>query len=178
MKIDNRYSRGVSIVEALIAAVIVAVGFISVYTMATRATGNIYTAGLRDNDTLATAIIFDDIAVDPFTADDPTYHDDMTASNYNNHDFTGACNSSASNIPVKKKERQFKRWCNSMNSTKGGMGQAGNGSSGTDERKMIVREITITANGYEQKYKVIGLNIKHYSKNRNQQKYYRKVIHD
>jgi Tfp pilus assembly protein PilV len=177
MKIENKYSRGVSIVEALIAAVIVAVGFISVYTMATRATGNIYSAGLRDNDTLTTAIIFDDLSVDPFTKEDPTYHEAISATDYNNLDLTAACNSSA-NVPVKKKERQFKRWCNTMNSTKGGMGQASSGSLGTDERKMVVREVTITANGYQQKYKIIGLNIKHYSKNRNQKKYYRKVIHE
>ena len=60
------------------------------------------------------------------------------------------------------------------------MGEIGDpdAAGNTDQRKMFVRNVTITSNGYIQKYKVIGLHIKHYSRNRNQQKYTRKILHE
>jgi hypothetical protein len=61
---------------------------------------------------------------------------------------------------------------------KGGMGSPGASGSSSDQRKMYVRNVTLTSNGYIQKYKVIGLRIEHYSRNRNQKKYYRKTLHE
>ena len=62
----NRHCRGVSIIEALIAAVIVGIGFVSVYTMTTVSTRMIHKATQRDNDTLSLSMIMDDLAIDRF----------------------------------------------------------------------------------------------------------------
>ena len=70
------------------------------------------------------------------------------------------------------------RGCNFLRHKKGGMGSVGSKGSNTDQRKMYVRDITITSNGYSQTYKVMGLRIKHYSFNRNQKKHYMKVLHE
>ena len=58
------------------------------------------------------------------------------------------------------------------------MGDVGSKGGKSDLRKMFVRDVTITANGYQQKYKVIGLRIEHYSRNREQKKFYRKILHE
>lgn len=174
----NIYCRGVSIVEALIAAVIVAIGFISVYTMTTTSTRMIYKSSQRDNDTLSTSMIMDDLALDRFAVADAAYYDSISSAKYNNLDLLGTCNTDPSNVPTKKKERQFKRWCNFLNIKKGGMGTPGTSGSKSDQRRMHVRDVIITSNGYVQKYRVIGLRIEHYSRNRNQQKYSRKILHE
>jgi Tfp pilus assembly protein PilV len=174
----NICSRGVSIIEALLAAVVVGIGFVSVYTMATTATRMIYNSSQRDNDTLSISMIMDDLAIDRFALADSAYHDSISSSQYNNLNLTGTCNIDPNNVPAKKKDRQFKRWCNFLNMKKGGMGSPGASGSSSDKRKMYVRNVTLTSNGYIQKYKVIGLRIEHYSRNRNQKKYYRKILHE
>ena len=170
---NTKYSKGVSIIEALLAAVIVGIGFISVYTMTTTATRMIYSASQRDNDTLSTAMIMDDMALDNFSVADTAYHESISSSKYNNLDLTKGCGAAPTGSP-KQKDRQKVRWCNFLKLKKGGMGDVGTG----DVRKMYVRKITITANGYAQTYKVMGLRVEHKSKNRNQKKYYRKIIHE
>ena len=174
----NMHCRGVSIVEALIAAVVVGIGFVSVYTMTTVSTRMIYKATQRDNDTLSLSMIMDDLAIDRFAVADSAYHDSISSSQYNNLNLTGTCNIDPNNVPAKKKDRQFKRWCNFLNMKKGGMGSPGASGSSSDQRKMYVRNVTLTSNGYIQKYKVIGLRIEHYSRNRNQKKYTRKILHE
>ena len=174
----NICSRGVSIIEALLAAVVVGIGFVSVYTMATTATRMIYNSSQRDNDTLSISMIMDDLAIDRFAVADSAYHDSISSSQYNNLNLTLTCNIDPNNVPAKKKDRQFKRWCNFLNMKKGGMGSPGASGSSSDQRKMYVRNVTLTSNGYIQKYKVIGLRIEHYSRNRNQKKYYRKILHE
>ena len=77
-KKNTLYSKGVSIIEALLAAVIVGIGFISVYTMTTTATRMIYSASQRDNDTLSTAMIMDDMALDNFSVADTAYHESIS----------------------------------------------------------------------------------------------------
>ena len=71
----NRHCRGVSIIEALIAAVIVGIGFVSVYTMTTVSTRMIHKATQRDNDTLSLSMIMDDLAIDRFAVADSSYYD-------------------------------------------------------------------------------------------------------
>ena len=61
------HCRGVSIIEALIAAVIVGIGFVSVYTMTTVSTRMIHKATQRDNDTLSLSMIMDDLAAVSYT---------------------------------------------------------------------------------------------------------------
>ncbi len=166
-------NKGVSIIEALLAAVIVGIGFISVYTMTTTATRMIYSASQRDNDTLSTAMIMDDMALDNFSVADTAYHESISSSKYNNLDLTKGCGAAPTGSP-KQKDKQKVRWCNFLKLKKGGMGDVGTG----DVRKMYVRNVTVTANGYSQTYKVMGLRVEHKSKNRNQKKYYRKIIHE
>ena len=174
----HKYCRGVSIIEALLAAVIVGIGFVSVYTMTTTSTRMIYNSSQRDNDTLSTSMIMDDLALDRFAVADSSYYDSISSSQYDGHNLAGTCNVDPNNVPAKKKDRQFKRWCNFLNLKKGGMGSASSAGSNTDLRKMYVRNVTITSNGYVQKYKVVGLRIEHYSRNRNQKKYSRKIMHE
>ena len=110
-KKNNKYSKGVSIIEALLAAVIVGIGFISVYTMTTTATRMIYSASQRDNDTLSTAMIMDDMALDNFSVADTGYHESISSSKYNNLDLTKGCGAAPTGTP-KQKDRQKVRWCN------------------------------------------------------------------
>ena len=58
------------------------------------------------------------------------------------------------------------------------MGSASSAGSQADLRRMDVRDVTITSNGYVQRYKVVGVRIEHYSRNRNQKKYNRKIMHE
>jgi len=176
----NRHCRGVSIVEALIAAVIVGIGFVSVYTMTTVSTRMIHKATQRDNDTLSLSMIMDDLAIDRFAVADSSYYDPVSSANYNNLDLTIGCDDLSNDAPIGKKDRQRRRWCNRLEKKEGGMGKTGdpNAAGNTDQRKMFVRNVTITSNGYIQKYKVIGLHIEHYSRNRNQKKYTRKILHE
>ena len=176
---NSAHSRGVSIIEALLAAVIVGIGFISVYTMTTAATRMTYQATQRDNDTQSASMIMDDIALDKFTVGDSSYNQSISVAQYNNLDLTQGCNA-AGNISAstRKFDRQRMRWCNSLVSETGGMGVAGARGAQTDQRRMFVRDVTITSNGYIQQYKVIGLRIEHYSRNRDQRKYYRKILHE
>ena len=171
-------SRGVSIIEALLAAVIVGIGFISVYTLTTVSTRMLYNSVKRDNDTLSTSMIMDDLALDRFSETDTTYHEAISPANYNNLDLTAGCNNAPPAAPGRKDARQRIRWCNSLVSETGGMGVAGARGAQTDQRRMFVRDVTITSNGYIQQYKVIGLRIEHYSRNRDQRKYYRKILHE
>ena len=174
---NNKFTKGVSIIEALLAAVIVGIGFVSVYTMTTTATRMIHSSSQRDNDTLSTAMILDVMALDNFSKADTDYHEAVSASKYNDLDLTKDCGSAPSKI-TKQKATQKLRWCNFLTNKKGGMGSVGSKGSNTDQRKMYVRDITITSNGYSQTYKVMGLRIKHYSFNRNQKKHYMKVLHE
>ena len=174
---NNKYTKGGSIIEALLAAVIVGIGFISVYTMATTATRMIYSASQRDNDTLATSMIMDDMALDKFSVADSAYHESISSSKYNNLDLSKNCGAAPTGTS-KKMERQKIRWCNFLKLKKGGMGDVGSKGGKSDLRKMFVRDVTISANGYQQKYKVIGLRIEHYSRNREQKKFYRKILHE
>ena len=176
----NRHCRGVSIVEALIAAVIVGIGFVSVYTMTTVSTRMIHKATQRDNDTLSLSMIMDDLAIDRFAVADSSYYDPVSSANYNNLNLANGCDVDSADAPTGKKDRQHRRWCNRLAKKEGGMGEIGdpNAAGNTDQRKMFVRNVTITSNGYIQKYKVIGLHIEHYSRNRNQKKYTRKILHE
>ena len=175
---NSAHSRGVSIIEALLAAVIVGIGFISVYTLTTTSTRMLYNSAKRDNDTLSTSMIMDDIELDRFSVTDTTYHDAVSSANYNNLDLSAGCNNSPPAALGRKNARQIMRWCNSLVSETGGMGAAGSRGSQNDQRRMFVRDVTITSNGYIQQYKVIGLRIEHYSRNRDQRKYYRKILHE
>ena len=177
----NMHCRGVSIVEALIAAVVVGIGFVSVYTMTTVSTRMIYKATQRDNDTLSISMIMDDLAIDRFAVADSSYYDPVSSANYNNLDLTIGCDDDSDDAPIGKKDRQLRRWCNRLEKKEGGMGKADDEPTAAgkiDQRKMFVRNVTITSNGYIQKYKVIGLRIEHYSRNRNQKKYTRKILHE
>ena len=172
------HSRGVSIIEALLAAVIVGIGFIAVYTLTTTSTRMLYNAAKRDSDTLSTSMIMDDLALDRFSVTDAAYHDSISSANYNNLDLIAGCNNAPPPALGRKNARQRMRWCNVMTSDKGGMGAAGARGTQNDVRRMFVRDVSITSNGYAQQYKVIGLRIEHYSRNRDQRKYYRKILHE
>ena len=176
----NRLCRGVSLIEALMAAVVVGIGFVSVYTMTTISTRMIFKATQRDNDTLSLSMIMDDLAIDRFAVADSSYYDPVSAANYNNLNLASGCDVDSDVAPIRKKDRQLRRWCNFLAKKEGGMGKTGDpdAAGNTDQRKMFVRNVTITSNGYIQKYKVIGLRIEHYSRNRNQKKYTRKILHE
>ena len=108
----NMHCRGVSIVEALIAAVVVGIGFVSVYTMTTVSTRMIHKATQRDNDTLSLSMIMDDLAVDRFAVADSSYYDPISSANYNNLNLASGCDVESNDAPIKKKDRQHRRWCN------------------------------------------------------------------
>ena len=175
---NTAHSRGVSIIEALLAAVIVGIGFIAVYTLTATSTRMLYNSAKRDSDTLSTSMIMDDLALDRFSVTDAAYHDSISSANYNNLDLSAGGNSAPPAALGRKNARQRMRWCNVMTSDKGGMGAAGARGAQADVRRMFVRDVTITSNGYAQQYKVIGLRIEHYSRNRDQRKYYRKILHE
>ena len=101
-------NKGVSIIEALLAAVIVGIGFISVYTMTTTATRMIYSASQRDNDTLSTAMIMDDMALDSFSVADTAYHESISSSKYNNLDLTKGCGAAPTGSPKQKDKQKVK----------------------------------------------------------------------
>ncbi len=171
---SNIYSRGVSIIEALIAAAIVGIGFISIYAMTTTATRMIYAASQRDNDTRSASMIMDDLALDSFTIGDASYNESISSTQYNNLDLTQGCASDFTSAPMKF-ARQKVRWCNFLQMDKGGMGTA----AATDERKILVEDVTITSNGYQQQYKVVSVKITHNSQGRtNQIKWYFKILHE
>jgi len=177
----NRLCRGVSLIEALMAAVVVGIGFVSVYTMTTVSTRMIHKATQRDNDTLSLSMIMDDLAIDRFAVADSSYYDPVSAANYNNLNLASGCDVDSDVAPIRKKDRQLRRWCNFLAKKEGGMGKADDEPTAAgkiDQRKMFVRNVTITSNGYIQKYKVIALHIEHYSRNRNQKKYTRKILHE
>ena len=120
----NMHCRGVSIVEALIAAVVVGIGFVSVYTMTTVSTRMIHKATQRDNDTLSLSMIMDDLAVDRFAVADSSYYDPISSANYNNLNLASGCDAESNDAPIRKKDRQHRRWCNFLTKKEGGMGKA------------------------------------------------------
>lgn len=175
--IPNVYSRGVSIIEALLAAVIVGIGFISVYTMATTSTRMIYSSTQRDNDTLSASMIMDDMALDRFAVGDTAYHEAISSAQYNNLDLTAGCTAAAPatvTAASRKLAKQKARWCNFLTLEKGGMKEAQTG----DARNIRVTDITVNSNGYSQSYKVVIVNITHGSRGRNQTKQYVKILHE
>ena len=175
---NTAHSRGVSIIEALLAAVIVGIGFVSVYTMTTTSTRMTYKATQRDNDTRSASMIMDDVALDKFAALDTSYNESISAAQYNNLDLTQGCDATG-NITANSRKfaRQRMRWCNFLRLDEGGMGEA-DAASG-DLRNIRVRDVTVNSNGYEQNYKVVIVNITHNSQGRNnQRKWYFKILHE
>ena len=163
----NIYSRGVSIIEALLAAVIVGIGFVSVYTMTTNASRMTFESQSRDRGTMGVSLIFDDLAMDGFSIADSTYHETISSAQYNNVDLTTMCTNQPSgfNANARKRARQMKRWCETESNTWWVDIPTNNplvfqrGSAPGDERIIYVRDIDITSNGYNQQYKVVGLRI-------------------
>ena len=175
---NTAHSRGVSIVEALLAAVIVGVGFVSVYTMTTTSSRLTYMATQRDNDTHSASMIMDDIALDKFTVGDSSYNQSISVAQYHNLDLTQGCDA-AGNIAAntRKFDRQRMRWCNFLSLNNGGMRVADTANG--DARNIRVRDVTVTSNGYVQNYKVVIVNITHNTRGRNnQRKWYFKILHE
>ena len=132
---------GLSLIEAVVATVIVSIGLISIFALANTTTKALINSVERDKATLLSSMILEDFEMNI---------SNLTPTNYHNKNLKNACNLSSNSSY--KHERHLKKWCEKFNQFKGGLGN----SSTQDQRLIKVREKVI--NG--KTIKIVTIQIK------------------
>ena len=119
--------QGISVIEAVVAAFIVAIGFISIYNLSSVITQHSINSIEREKTTMLATGMMEDLEVNSSNLAGSNYAQDL--------DLNTSCSKFQNSLL--KHEKHLRRWCINLTATKGGLGT----KLDADTRNIYVRTI-------------------------------------